>query len=210
MGWSFLATSIIVLSTAGQPLAHERSAVRPAHAVPLRLVVHGLGRGSIELLRQEVEAIWSAQGVKIVWTAADAGSAVLVLVDQPESALPPSPADGQWHVAATRVVGGRIVPDMYVSLDAAARVVHSTSPPYSSPALAGIIVPRVAARAIAHELAHILLDTRIHTRRGLLRARISASDFVFPGRDPFMLESSQIEAVHRRLEIAPLGARIRP
>jgi hypothetical protein len=203
MGCLVLAMSAIVLITGEKvSVALDRAPGRPTTSVQLQLVVEGLGRGSIQLLKKEVEAIWMAQGVRIVWTGDNVTPAVLVLIKRPESPLPPVPAEEQWHVAATHSVAGRIVPEMYVSLDAAERVVHSSSPPYSAPALAGIIVPRVAARAIAHELAHYLLDTRDHTADGLLRARFSANEFVAPGRDGFVLDSVQIAGVHRRLEMA--------
>jgi hypothetical protein len=121
-------------------------------------------------------------------------------IDRPASPLPASHQEDQWHVAATRVVDGRVTPPIYVSLDAAERVVRAANPPYSAPALAGIMVPRVVGRAIAHELAHVLLNTRAHTSRGLLRGRFTADDFVSPARNGFNLDRGQI-AVARQHQI---------
>ena len=210
MGRRILALCGLMLAASGGRLIfanQDTLTQEQSHpVVPVRLVVRGLGAGSIELLQREVEAIWAAHRVKIMWITDEVRTAVVVVVDRPESALPPSPATEQWHIAATRLVEGHIVPVMYVSLDAAARVAQGTSPPYSSPSLAGVIVPRIAARAVAHELAHFLLDTREHTPRGLLRARFSAHDFVNPFRDTFLLDAGQIAAVHHRLKVTPIWA----
>lgn len=72
------------------------------------------------------------------------------------------------------------------------------------PGLAGLMLPRVVGRAIAHELAHILLNTRTHTRHGLLRSGFTADDFVSPVRDGFTLDRTQIALAHRhQMLLAP-------
>jgi hypothetical protein len=113
-----------------------------------------------------------------------------VVIDRPTSVLPAPSGEDKWSVAASRVVAGRVSPSIYVSLDAAERVVRAASPPYS--ALAGIMVTRVLGRAIAHELAHVLLNTRAHALHGLLRATFTVNDFVFPGQDGFKLDTEQL------------------
>jgi hypothetical protein len=156
------------------------------------VVVRGLGDSQIEMVRREVDAIWVVQAVRIEWSRAGTPGCIRVLIDRPDSVLPVLGGNERWSVAATRVVAGHVSPPIYVSLDAAQRVVRAASPPYSTPALAGIMVTRVLGRAIAHELAHVLLDTRVHTLHGLLRARFSADDFVDPGRDGFTLDTAQL------------------
>src|SRR5262245_2611063 len=132
------------------------------------VVFRGLGRSQVHMVRREVDAIWAPQGVRIEWSEAESTAWVRVVIDRPASALPAAGAEEQWSVAATRVVAGQVSGPVYVSLDAAERVVGAASPPYSTPALGGIMVTRVVGRSIAHELAHILLNTRAHARHGLL------------------------------------------
>ncbi len=43
--------------------------------------------------------------------------------------------------------------------------------------LAGVDVTDVLSRAVAHEIGHLLLGSREHARRGLMRALWSAADF---------------------------------
>ena len=158
------------------------------------VIFRGLGKSQINMVRREVDAIWATQAVRIEWSPAETAACVRVVIDRPSSVLPLAPAgwDEQWSVAATPIVAGQVSGPIYVSVEAAERVVRSASPPYSTPALAGVMVPRVVGRSIAHELAHVLLNTRAHAMHGLLRARFSADEFVDPGRDGFTLDGEQL------------------
>ena len=156
------------------------------------VVIRGLGEQQIDMVRREVEAIWEAQEVTIAWSVDSTMPNVRVVIDRPAPARPAPDTAEDWHVAATRVIEGRVTPPIYVSLDVAERVVRAASPPSSAPALAGIMVPRVVGRAIAHELAHVLLNTRAHARRGLFRATLTADDFVSPARNAFTLDAELV------------------
>jgi hypothetical protein len=160
-------------------------------------VFKGLDERQIDMLKQEVAAIWAPQDVTVEWSLDEAVERVRAVVDRPALSLPATGRNDRWNVASTRVVAGRVTPPIYVSVDAAERVVRGASPPFSSPELAGIMVPRVVARALAHELAHVLLNTRAHTRRGLLRARFTADDFLAPARDGFTLDGDQMARAHQ-------------
>ena len=168
-------------------------------------VFRGLGESQVDMVRHEVAAIWAAQAVQIEWSCTEPTGCVRVVIDRPASVLPAIGRQEQWSVAATRVVSGQVSGPIYVSLDAAERVVRAASPPYSTPALAGRMVTRVVGRAIGHELAHFLLNTRAHSRRGLLRARFRADDFVSPGLDGFKLDDQQLARARRHeLLVTPL------
>ena len=168
-------------------------------------VFRGLGESQVDLVRREVGAIWAPQAVRIEWSCAETTGCLRVVIDRPASVLPATGREEQWSVAATRIVAGQVSGTIYVSLDAAERVVRAASPPYSTPALAGRMVTRVVGRAIAHELAHFLLNTRAHSPRGLLRARFRADDFVSPGLDGFKLDDEQLARARRHeLLVTPL------
>ena len=160
-------------------------------------VFRGLDERQIDMLRREVGAIWAPQAVTVAWSSDETVERVRAVIDRPALSLPTTGRHDRWNVASTRVVAGRVTPPIYVSVDAAERVVRGASPPFSSPELAGIMVPRVVARALAHELAHVLLNTRAHTRRGLLRARFTADDFLAPARDGFTLDGEQMARAHQ-------------
>jgi hypothetical protein len=81
------------------------------------LVVRGLSGRQIEMLKREADVIWEGQDVKIEWAGDGMASSVRVMIRQEEE---------QWRVAGTRVIDGRVTPPIYVSLDAAERVVRAT------------------------------------------------------------------------------------
>ena len=68
----------------------------------------------------------------------------------------------------------------------------------------GVDTPTVLARAIAHEIGHLLLGTNAHSRRGLMRPvwsreeliRARAGDWLFPAEDARRLQ----QALARRID----------
>lgn len=177
-----------ILGTVGRVAPGSRaSSDRKACPIPIQLFEKRLGQRGVELVEQEVQAVWAPHGITIVWTPNRVESRLLVVIDRPDSPLPGACLDAGWNVAVVRYVDGHVVAPVYASVDAAERVARAACPPYSSPALSGLVVPRVLGRAIAHELAHVFLDTREHSSTGLLRRRFSADEFTSPVRDPFFL-----------------------
>lgn len=170
----------------------------------VRLVAPGIAPQTQDDIKREVDAIWAVHQIRVVWVEADDARAVRVLlIPTPLSRAPLGDADAQWPVAAVWSLDGRLVSPIQVSLEAAARVARSASPCYSNPTLAVHIVPRVAARAAAHELAHFVLDRPAHAEHGLLRRRFTADELASPVRDPFVLEPEQLAAVRQRLAGVP-------
>lgn len=167
------------------------------HVLLIELVVfRGVGGSQLDLLRKEIEGVWAEQGVTIAWTSKPTPASVRVVIDRPVTPLPRASVEGIWSVAHARVVEGHIVPPIYASVDAAERVVRAADQS-SGRTSSGPVLPRVLGRAIAHELAHLLLDTRAHTDRGLLRERFTAAEFVAPNPEQFALDHGQQLAAHR-------------
>ena len=50
-----------------------------------------------------------------------------MVIDRPSAALPPAGRDEQWTVAAGRIIAGRVSRPIYVSVDAAERVVRAAA-----------------------------------------------------------------------------------
>lgn len=69
---------------------------------------------------------------------------------------------------------------------------------------AGADVSRLAGRAMAHEVGHLLLSTHDHAPSGLMRARWSIAELQAPGRTPWDFTTRDM----RRLR-AGLAARLR-
>lgn len=169
------------------------------------VVFGGVGGRQVEMLRKEIENVWAEQGVTIAWTSTPTPTSVRVVVDRPVAPLPQAPVEGMWSVAHARVVQGHIVPPIYASVDAAERVVRAANQASSGRGSSGLLLPRVLGRAIAHELAHLLLDTPAHADDGLLRERFTAAEFVAPDTQQFALDDAQ-QLTARRHRLL-LGAR---
>jgi hypothetical protein len=168
------------------------------HVLLIELVVfRGLGGRQVDQLRKEIESVWAEQGVTIAWSSVPTPASVRVVIDRPATALPVAATDGAWSVAHARIVRGRVVPPIYASVEAGERVVRAATQASGSPGQNGPLLSRVLARAIAHELAHLLLDTGTHSPHGLLRARFTAAEFVAPTTEAFGLDLDQRTVARR-------------
>jgi hypothetical protein len=67
-----------------------------------------------------------------------------------------------------------------------------------------ILLARAMGRALAHEIGHYLLASKVHTARGLMQAKHTASDFFGADFAPFALDAAQRQAVAARLRQEPL------
>ena len=61
------------------------------------------------------------------------------------------------------------------------------------------LLGRLMGRALAHELGHYLLASKVHTPRGLMQATRTASDFFSIDRGGFDLDTAQRLAIASRL-----------
>jgi hypothetical protein len=68
------------------------------------------------------------------------------------------------------------------------------------------LVARAMGRALAHELGHYLLASKLHTERGLMKAVLTAVELFLPDSRGFRIEPAQRRAVAARLRGEPLIA----
>jgi hypothetical protein len=67
-----------------------------------------------------------------------------------------------------------------------------------------MLLGRAMGRALAHEIGHYLLASKLHTARGLMQASHTASEFFGADRRSFAIDAAQRQAVAARLRQAPL------
>jgi hypothetical protein len=68
------------------------------------------------------------------------------------------------------------------------------------------LLARAMGRALAHEIGHYLLASKIHTKRGLMKAVLTAVELFMPDISAFHIESAQRLAVAARLRGEPIVA----
>ena len=61
-------------------------------------------------------------------------------------------------------------------------------------------------RALAHELGHYLLASKVHTRGGLMKAVLTALELFTPDASGFRIEPAQRGAIAARVRGQPLVA----
>ena len=70
-----------------------------------------------------------------------------------------------------------------------------------------MLLARALGRALAHELGHYLLASKMHTATGMMKASLGAVELFSRESDAFRLEPAQRSAIAARLRAEPLVAR---
>jgi hypothetical protein len=68
------------------------------------------------------------------------------------------------------------------------------------------LVARAMGRALAHELGHYLLASKVHSEHGLMKAVLTAVELFQPGVGEFRIDPAQRRAVAARLRGEPMVA----
>jgi hypothetical protein len=68
------------------------------------------------------------------------------------------------------------------------------------------LLARAMGRALAHELGHYLLASKVHTERGLMKAMLNAAELFASDARGLRIEPAQVQAIAARLRGEPLVA----
>jgi len=68
------------------------------------------------------------------------------------------------------------------------------------------LLGRAMGRALAHEIGHYLLTSKVHTRRGLMKAVLTAVELFMPDSGGLRIDTAQRRVVAMRLQGEPLVA----
>ena len=174
---------------------------------------------------EETDAVWRASGLTFVWNRHRANRSIAMAASGPAACRaldvvighnrgPGSDIERENRTALGWIVfDGPGVPahEIYVSYENALTFMAG------SRAVVGVMeqmtiaeremkLARAMGRALAHELGHYLLASRVHTPGGLMQAVHTASDFFGNQRTAFAVDASQRETVADRLRRQPLVA----
>lgn len=216
---ALLASTVLA---AGAPSASSSSSIPP-------MIVNVTAAGadlSPELVKRvlaEADAVWRSSGVTFVWRRA---ARVVVPYALASETGPYVPSTVRLTIGDNRGVArnagkplGWIVFDdvaepqqeIYLShanavamMDDAGGVIGRVAQMPS--AQRETLLARAMGRALAHELGHYLLASKLHTRRGLMKATLTAVELFMPDRGPFRIDQAQRGAVIARLQGDPLVA----
>jgi hypothetical protein len=213
------AVALLALAAAGAPSAS--SPEMPPMVVTV-LPGPGLSPRLVGAVLDEAAAIWRSGGVSFVWRHVPRVGPV-VPPNAPAASLPNTlrltigdntgvSTDG--HLPLGWIVFDDVaVPEQEIYLSFAnARVMVDVAR-----GVVGVVdqmplaqretlLARAMGRALAHELGHYLLASKIHTPRGLMKATLTAVELFAPDASAFRIEPAQRRLVAARLRGEPLVA----
>jgi hypothetical protein len=96
------------------------------------------------------------------------------------------------------------VPEIYISYENACRLLEAAGGMIGiASGLTGVerelLLARTMGRALAHEMGHYLLASKVHTSRGLMRGSRSASEFFSTDQRGFRIDPAQQLTIAARL-----------
>jgi len=207
-----LAASVLASSFAG--VAAPATSSIPPMAVNVTVAAN-VSPALVTRLLAETDAVWRASGFTFVWrmtprelvpheSVSEAGpympTRLHVVIGNDTGA-----AQGDRIQLGWIVFDGEHTPEqqIYLSYENAQRYLAASRDVVgliaNMPTIQRLtLMGRVMGRALAHELGHYLLASKVHTRRGLMQAARTAYDFFSINRDGFDIDSAQRLAIASR------------
>jgi hypothetical protein len=210
----------LIAAASFAPEGGEAPAVS-ASSPAARVVVHvfaepGVSATLISRLLAEAAAIWRASGFEFVWqhvprdpvpserlreAGPSASSTLRIVIGDYRS---PSSQD-RWPLGWIVFDDEHVPqPEIYLShanakslMESARGVVGVINQMPASQR--EVLLARAMGRALAHELGHYLLASKVHTLRGLLQANRSASELFATASPGFQLDPSQRQQIAARM-----------
>jgi hypothetical protein len=218
-----IATSSVAVALLAAPALAESPIIHTLPPMIINVTVAAdIPSTLVSRVLNEAGDIWKAAGIALVWQrgAADVASYARVLSSGPR--LPSTlrvivgHERGRAREENTTPLGwivfddpGTPQQDIYVSYINARALIEQ------SRGVVGRIdlmphaeietyLGRAMGRALAHEIGHYLLASKVHTRNGLMQARRTSSELFGADRRRFGIEVAQREAIAARLAPAPV------
>jgi hypothetical protein len=189
-----------VLITAARPVS---GALQVAFIAPREMT-----DSLVRRICAEADDIWQPAGValechRIRSVQEASGWPLIVNLDEQQARRRPEGALG-WILFTTDSPGRSI----YLSQAHAEELIrHSPGWRNITVAWHETLIGRALGRALAHEVGHYLLRSKLHTPRGLMRAVLSGDEFLALSRDGFELTPDQsLAAARLRMEYQPATA----
>jgi hypothetical protein len=171
------------------------------------------GAPPLAFMREEANSLMQSAGYSIEWRdakapgiAVDAPNVVLVKLagscTVPMSPIPgvAPPDDNQPSLASTAVQDGTVLPFSRIECTQLTRMLSGMFG-REAPARRTYLYGRAMGRLLAHELYHILAQTRDHAAAGVGKPCFTASDLI---TDRFEFESVALSRLRRRNNDAPV------
>ena len=222
-----IATTVAIALVASTAFAAGAAAPASSDAVPPMIVTvsvdAAVSPGVVQAVLAEADAIWRPGGITFVWQrtprATPPYARAVAAAPYLPNTLHLTIGDSRGTGANGRLPLGWILFDdmtlpgqeIYLSYANARQLMEEAR------GVVGLIdqmpvlqretlLARAMGRALAHELGHYLLASKVHTERGLMKAIMTAVELFAPDSRAFRIEPAQRRAVTARLRGEPLVA----
>jgi hypothetical protein len=205
------ASLALVVASAAVPAAE---ALPSSPVMPLVVSVTAAADISPSLVRavlHEADAVWRVAGFRFTWQidAPALPSMLRVIIGGGTSSGVNRLTPLAW---VTLAENGMPEPKVYVSHANALKFLKD------SRGVVGLVdtmpvaqrdayLARVLGRALAHEVGHYLMGSKLHTARGLMRAEHTSAEFFGPERDAFRIDANERQRMAARFASIYMASR---
>ena len=124
----------------------------------------------------ESNAIWIQHAVGIRWTEQSGGRCDRLIAVKGDQEALAGESTSESVLGWVPFVEGRARHVVFLRVARARMMVNALSPGSRPEGLTEFLLAKLLGRSLAHELGHVLLDSRGHEESGLMRARYRASE----------------------------------
>lgn len=140
---------------------------------------------------EEVKAIWRPMGVAVrLGRRTDNPCDRLIAVRSDLEAVPED-ASSESALGWVPFVEGRARQLVYLRVSRARTMIYALSPGRRPGGMTDLLVAKLLGRSLAHELGHVLLNSRDHDTAGLMRSLYRAQDVLRDPPDAYTLDAQQ-------------------
>jgi len=206
-----LAAALAVAAASPVPLEPADAIPAAGSAIVVQVIAaHDISRNLVTATLREADAVWRAAGFKFIW---ERGSQVTNASLRVIIGGGVSPIDRRMPLAWIGFADdGAPKPLVYVS--------HPNALAYlmNSRETVGLVetmtvlqretyLSRAMGRALAHEIGHFLLASPLHTRKGLMMATHTSTEFFMVERGAFTIDDRERRQMAARFTSIYLAAR---
>lgn len=199
---SLLSLAAALASPAVSPLPSARSAnAFPPIGVTV-IVGRGVAPALVSRILDETDAIWRGSGFSFVWQREGGLPAALsVTIDNATSVQLEGQTTLGWIQFDERSIPTPFIHLSYTNamtlLEQSRGIVGQVN--QMPLAERNTLLGRAMGRALAHEIGHYLLASKVHTAKGLMATKRSASELFARDRDHFRIDDAQRATMAARL-----------
>ena len=140
---------------------------------------------------EEADAIWRPMGVAIQPGRRSHKACDRLIAVRSDLEAVPEDASTETALGWVPFVEGHARQLVYLRVSRARTMIYAVGPAKRPGGMTDLLVAKLLGRSLAHELGHVLLNSREHDSTGLMRALYRAQDVLRDPSDAYTLDAQQ-------------------